>query len=213
MNDHPKLIVVFIEGPSGLDKTAVAKKSFYTDCCEDSPIYELKHKSNSIQLLYELKSHVNLFNLLLKCVNIQTKLTKDSTRVYNRSFVSQFVYNLINEYDGYRTPPKEFKRKVCESYMNNYEFQEELKHVTFEWSQLFARFGLKMELRICIADDVSFTRQVLINRDPTLHENELYSKWNLSYYIENQNYLFEYINNIIQPNEDVVRVKHFINIK
>lgn len=173
-----------LEGVSGVGKTTNSGYTFdFTKYLVKNEFYKQKHQSTFFQSLYDLNLNVDF----LKCL-AEIPQTEE-TVVIDRSPLSQIVYTLLFENDGDTLAPETFKTIIDLKFTN--EICETIKETFQNWMCLVQSISKKnVELVVILAKNVEFTAEVVKER------GDFDSKFNIKFYIQNQNYLFKKIYDI-----------------
>lgn len=172
-----------LEGVSGVGKTTNSEYTFdFTKYLVKSDFYKQKHQSTFFQSLYDLNLTVDFLKLL-------AEIPKNETVVIDRSPLSQIVYTLLFENNGDTLAPETFKTAIDLKLTS--AICETVKETFQNWMYLIQLVSQKnVELVFILAKNVEFTTNVVKER------GDFDSKFNIKFYIQNQNYLFEKIYDI-----------------
>lgn len=181
--------IIFLEGTSGVGKTTYSSKTFdYMKYLQDNPEYVDKHTVPHLQILYDTHIHLDLINNL---VNLEENdFNKDI--MFDRCFISQFVYNILFKHSGEKVDLENFKFNIENNVFSKPEYKKLLKSLLEKFLNLVTFItGRPSTIYWCISNDVEFTECAMRSRKGFEIEREKTDGWNIKNYIYNQNYLFE----------------------
>ncbi len=181
--------IIFLEGTSGIGKTTCANVSFdFVHFIEQCGIYARKNELPYIQALYETMLRASI-ELKLQQMIDENKCVVPSPIICDRCIISQLAYGILFHFRGEKINPKQFIENVETQVFLNESIVKEIHAACNAWlMNLQNRFP---ECQIDVfglgASDIPFTVDLLKTRGG--FENAY--NYELTWYVINQNYIFE----------------------
>lgn len=180
--------IIYYEGTSGVGKTTVGTDHSYdlTNYTDKHPLFKSKQTLPYVQTMYMMHLYSDLVLDLLEFSRDEVARMSFN----DRHIFSQLVYDILFFYKGERTNPQEFRQVVDKAIFNDRNCVKLLRLSMRRVFDTVKSIAPNVEINIdwFISGDALFTKQKLIDRGGF----EAYqSNWNLEWYVQNQNYLFQ----------------------